>query len=58
MSAAIVSGQASIEPSGVPVVSLADRVGMDAALADARNALADALADLASRASALVGARG
>jgi glycerate 2-kinase len=56
--AAIVSGQASIEPPGVPVVSLADRVGMDAALADARNALADALADLASRASALVGARG
>ena len=54
---AIVAGQDSIEPPGVPVVSLADRVGVDAALADARNALADALADLASRASALVGAR-
>ncbi|MET0800787.1 MAG: glycerate kinase [Actinomycetota bacterium] len=55
--AAIVCGQASIDPPGVPVISLADRIGVDAALADARGALVDALEDLASRAPALVGAR-
>ena len=42
--AAIVCGQASIDPPGVPVISLADRIGVDAALADARGALVDAVA--------------
>ncbi|MGH2539322.1 MAG: glycerate kinase, partial [Actinomycetota bacterium] len=55
--AAIVCGQASIEPPGVPVIALADRVGLDTALTDPRGALVDALEDLASRAPALAAAR-
>ncbi|MEX1264534.1 MAG: glycerate kinase [Actinomycetota bacterium] len=53
--AAIVCGRATIEP-GVPVVSLVDRVGERAALADARKALIDAAQDMAGRVGELVGA--
>lgn len=53
--AAIVCGRASIAPPGVPVVSLVDRVGEEAAMADARSALVDAARHLASRVTELVG---
>ena len=53
---AILCGRASIAPAGVPVVSLVDRVGEEAALADARSALVDAARHLASRVIELVGA--
>ncbi|HEX7248565.1 MAG TPA: glycerate kinase, partial [Actinomycetota bacterium] len=51
---AIVCGRASIDP-GVPVVSLVDRVGPQAALAEARAALTEAADDMASRIDDLVG---
>lgn len=53
--AAIVCGRASIDP-GVPVVSLVERVGPKAAIADARAALTDAADAMANRADDLVGA--
>ncbi len=52
---AIICGRATIDP-GVPVVSLVERVGAKAALADARTALIGAAEDMAGRAGELAGA--
>ena len=54
--AAIVCGRATIEVPGVPVISLTERVGERAALAEARPSLVSAAQDLAARAEDLVGA--
>jgi glycerate kinase len=54
--AAIVCGRATIEVPGVPVISLTERVGERAALAEARPSLVAAAQDLAARADDLVGA--
>ncbi|HVF08974.1 MAG TPA: glycerate kinase [Actinomycetota bacterium] len=53
--AAIVCGRATIDP-GVPVVSLVDRVGQKAALADARTALVGAAEHMSRRVGELIGA--
>jgi glycerate kinase len=53
---AIVCGRAEIEPEGVTVVSLTDRVGTDAALNDASSSLILIAEELAARAPELVGA--
>jgi glycerate kinase len=52
----VVCGQAEIDLGAVPVISLVDRVGPDAALGDARSALRLLAEELAGRADALVGA--
>lgn len=51
---AIVCGRATIDP-GVPVVSLVERVGAQAAIADARAALIDAAEAMAGQVGELVG---
>ncbi len=56
MPAAIVCGRATIEVPGVTVVSLVDRVGERAALADARGATITVAEDLAARADDLAAA--
>jgi glycerate 2-kinase len=53
----VVCGRAEIEPPGVVVVSLADRVGVDASLGDARASLIRVIEELATRAEELRGAR-
>jgi glycerate 2-kinase len=53
----VVCGRAEIEPPGVVVVSLADRVGVDASLGDARASLIRVIEELAARAEELRGAR-
>ena len=52
--AVIVCGRATVEPPGVRVVSLVERVGERAALGDARGALVAAAEDLAHGAEGLV----
>ena len=54
--AIIVCGRAEIAPEGVVVASLSDRVGSEAALADARSSLTLVAEDLAARADELAGA--
>ena len=54
--AIIVCGRAEIAPEGVVVASLSDRVGSEAALADARSSLTLVAEELAARADALAGA--
>jgi glycerate 2-kinase len=54
--AIIVCGRAEIAPEGVVVASLSDRVGSEAAVADARSSLTLVAEELAARADALAGA--
>ena len=54
--AIIVCGRAEIAPEGVVVASLSDRVGSEAALADARSSLTLVAEELAARADELAGA--
>jgi glycerate kinase len=51
---AILCGRAAIAPRGVTVLSLTERVGAEAAMADARGSLERVAQDLALRAGALV----
>jgi glycerate 2-kinase len=55
--AVLVCGRAEIDPGVVPLRSLVDRVGLEAALADAGSALTLVAEDLAREADQLVGAR-
>jgi glycerate kinase len=54
--AAIVCGRAEIDVPGVPVVSLVEQVGAEAAFGDARSSLTIAAEAMASRANELAGA--
>jgi glycerate kinase len=55
--AVLVCGRAEIDPGPIPLRSLVDRVGVEAALADAGSAVVLVAEDLARDADQLVGAR-